>query len=408
MERLSIAQPFPIGRGVADGYYRNRGSRQFAVLLALTASLVGSGSAFCAEDASAPELKSFRFSPDTIQTSLDAAELTISFTVTDDDSGLTYFEAVFEDQSGTARQSASARFAPTNRAMSSIKVNFPRFSNSGTWTLVQLFLSDAAGNTSSWDSEALARRGFPTRLEVVSAKDTVSPKLTALEFSPADPDTSAGPAEVSVTYTATDDLSGVSYVELGFVSPSGTARQSRSMKFNASKVIANTMTVVFPAHSEPGQWTLNSIFVMDAASNTLVLDTKAVEALGFPTLLNVRSTLDTVSPTLSSLTFAPSAIDTTGGEANVTAQFTATDDMSGVKSFEIVFTSPSGAASRSSVVTFAPAKKVTHSLSVNFPRLSEPGSWTLTSVVVTDAAGNTLVVDADMLPSVVAKTLEVR
>ncbi len=385
-----------------------RGSRKFLVWLALATALASTSTALSAGDTRGPQLKSFRFSPDTIQTGSGPSEVTINFTATDDSAGIIYLEAVFVDQSGTAHQSASASFAPTQSAISSIKVNFPRFSNSGTWTLDHVLLADMVGNTCTLDAEDLVRKRLPTRLEVVSTRDTVSPKLTVLEFSPAEVDTSEEPAEVKVTFTATDDLSGVSYLELGFVSPSGTTRRSSTMKFNPAQVISNGLTLVFPAHSEPGQWMLSSVFLMDAANNTLVLDAKSARELGFRTLLNVRSSVDTTRPALRSIEFAPDLIDTKRSEGCVTFQLTATDDLSGVQSFEIVFTSPSGAVSRSSVATFSPAKEVTHSLSVTFPRLSEPGSWTLTTVVVTDAAGNTLIVDADMLPHGTPNTLRVR
>src|SRR6266404_5609100 len=201
------------------------------ILLTLAAWLIAPGAARGGEDTTPPELKSLQFTPSSIDTSTSAAEVTISFTVTDDVSGATYFEAAFVDSSGAGRQSASARFAPALSATLSVKIAFPKFSNSGAWTLAHVFLSDSAGNTLVLDTDGLSGRGFPIRLEVRSAQDTVSPRLASLEFTPSEIDTSAGPADVKVSFTATDDLSGVSYLELSFVSPSGAARRGGTAKF---------------------------------------------------------------------------------------------------------------------------------------------------------------------------------
>src|SRR5207237_4899406 len=116
------------------------------------------------------------FTPASIDTSTSTAEVVISFSVSDNASGATYFEANFLDSSGTARQFVSTRFSPTRQGANSATITFPRFSNSGTWILSQVFLSDVAGNTLVLDTDGLSHRGLPTRLEVRSAKDTVSPK----------------------------------------------------------------------------------------------------------------------------------------------------------------------------------------------------------------------------------------
>jgi hypothetical protein len=174
-----------------------------------------------ADDRSPLVLKSLQFSPASIDTAGAAAQVSVTFTATDSVAGINYFEAAFRDSGGSARQSASARLAPAASQTNSINVTFPRFSNSGTWILDQVFLSDLSGNTLVLDSEGLRREGFPMRLEVTSATDTTSPRLTALDFSPAEIDTGRSPAAVEVDYSASDDLAGVSRIELSFLSPSG-------------------------------------------------------------------------------------------------------------------------------------------------------------------------------------------
>jgi Bacterial Ig-like domain len=365
--------------------------------LLLTLAVVLPGLALAGDDTTPPELKSLRFTPAIVDTSAGTAEVTLSYAVTDDASGVNYFEATFVDASGAFRQSASAKFAPTLAATNSVKVSFPQFCNSGTWTLNHVFLSDAAGNTLILDEDGLSGRGLPTRLEVKSVRDTVSPRLTALEFSPAQIDTSTGPVDVKVNYTATDDLSGVVYIELSFVGPSGVARQGGSARFRAVLSESNSITATFPPHSEPGEWTLSHVFLADAAGNTLVLDKDGVTQLGFRTALGVKSASDTTPPRLTDFRFAPEGIDTSRGPGTVKVDFTATDDLSGVNYLELSFVSPAGNVRYGGSAKFDPAQSVSKSIAVTFPQLCEAGQWTLNSVFLSDAAGNTQILNAEGL-----------
>jgi hypothetical protein len=377
-----------------------------AILRTLLAGLVLTGLAFGSDDTTPPELKSLRFTPDTIDTSRSVAEVTLSFSVTDDASGATYFEVTFMDPSGGLRRTASTKFAPTLAATNSVKITFPRFSDSGTWTLSQVFLSDAAGNTLSLDADDINGRGIPSRLEVRSAKDTISPKLTALNF-PAEIDTSTGPAVVKVNYAATDDLSGVSYFELSFSSPSGSIKNA-SAKFEPAESVSSSVGLTFPVLSEPGEWTLSTVFVADAAGNTLVLNAADVSTLGFRTALQVKSAPDTKSPELSSIRLSLEVIDTSQEEVTVTLELKATDDLSGVKSIEAAFTGPSGEMGPKGSLLYSPARKeVADSVKITFPKSSERGAWTLSTLIISDEAGNTLVLSPDVLASKVG-LLQVR
>jgi hypothetical protein len=379
-----------------------------ALLAALTVGLIFTGSVFGGEDTTPPELKALSLTPASIDTSAGAMEVTLHFTVTDDASGVNYFEASFLDPLGNGRQSASARFTPALSVTHSVKVVFPHSSMAGTWTLSHVFLGDAAGNTLILDPDALSGRGFPTRLEVKSSQDTTSPKLTALEF-PDRIDTSAAPAHVKVELAATDDLSGVNHIELSFVSPSGTARHGGAAKFDAAQSVSKSITVTFPRLSEPGQWTLNTVLLSDAARNTLILDAEGLVRAGFRTNLEVKSASDTTPPTLTSLRFAPESINTSEGHAKVSVEFTATDDLSGVTYLELSFLSPSGSARQGGMAKFEPTKSASKSIEVTFPPRSEPGQWTLATVILGDAAGNTLVLDADAAVRAGLRTyLEVR
>jgi hypothetical protein len=365
--------------------------------IVMALGLIAGAACLSAEDGAPPELKSLRFSPETIKT-MDGSEVTVSFSVTDDLSGGVYVEAAFVDPSGALYRSAS-KLASTLSATDSLKVSFPRFTRSGVWTLSRVFISDKAGNTLSLGTSDLSRRGFPTRLEVISPEDIASPELRALDLTPERINTSAGPADVRVNYTVEDDLSGVNYIELTFRSTSGTVSRSGSAKFAATRLISSSISVSFPRFSEAGLWMLSSVFLSDAAGNTQVLDEKALGELGRRMVLQVESTQDTISPKLTALRFSPDAIDTVKGPATVRVEYTAIDDLSGVNSIEVVFLSPSGAIRRRGSALLAPTDVVTNFVEVSFPRMSESGRWKLSSVFLSDAVGNTQILDASEVAS---------
>lgn len=376
------------------GQHRIPGSRRSPPLVTLAAGILSMYPAFGAEDTTPPELQSLRFTPEALVTAT-TTEVTISFAATDDDSGVIYFETAFVDPSGTIHQSASARFAPSHSAASSLTITFPRVSSSGRWRMSHVLLCDFAGNTSLLDTNTLERRGFPTALQVTSAPDTAAPRLTAFGFAPVQIDVSAKPADVKVNYTATDDLSGVTYIEFAFVSPSGSMRRGGSARLDPARSISHSLIVSFPALCEPGRWELSSVFLADVAGNTLLLTERDIAGLGFRTALEVKSIVDTASPSLTALRFAPGAIDADVSPATVKVDYTAADNLSGVRSFEVVFTSPSGSARQSGSAVFSPAAVVSNTVDVRFPQSSEHGRWVLSAVFLSDAAGNTLAVDSD-------------
>jgi hypothetical protein len=387
------------GSGVAEAYQSNK----WFLLAALASGLVFIGSAWGA-DSKPPELRSLAFSPAAVDTSTAAVEVTLSFMVADGASGVSYFEAAFTDPSGVFRQSASARFAPTLSGAFSAKVTIPRFSAPGAWILSNVLLSDAAGNTLLLDTDALTHIGFPTRLEVRSAQDTTSPKLSRLEFTPSRIDTSLAPADVKVSFGATDDLAGVSYLELVFISPSGVGRQGGTYRVEATRSLSDTMTLTFPPRSEAGWWTLQTVLVADAANNTAMLNAEALRGLGFGTRLEVISAQDTEPPSLASIGFTPNTIDTSQGPATVEVEYRAMDALSGVTSLEVIFQSPSGVTLQRGTATFPSLNSVSDKLKVTFPRFSEPGEWTLSGASLADAAGNTLILDPDGLAKMGVQT----
>jgi hypothetical protein len=147
---------------------------------------------------------------------------------------------------------------------------------------------------------------FWVSLSLASAQiqDITPPTLTAFSFTPTTINTATGPANVAVSLSATDDLSGVRTIYALFVSPSGRQSHITVPAFvpPAANVSA-TATVTFPQFSEAGTWRVAFVFVGDVVGNDSEFDydTTTLAQLGFPTQLVVGEQEDDITPPVRSI-----------------------------------------------------------------------------------------------------------
>ena len=140
---------------------------------------------------------------------------------------------------------------------------------------------------------------FWASLSLASAQsqDVTPPILTALSFTPTTIDTSSGPADVAVSVSATDDLSGIRVVEVDFMSPSDTQGRGAGSDFSPSPPtnLSATLNATFPQFSEAGTWTVAQVVLIDAVGNRRTYSTAELAQLGFPTDLVVRGQAEDVT-----------------------------------------------------------------------------------------------------------------
>jgi hypothetical protein len=339
-----------------------------------------------------PNVTAFSFTPTVIDTSASSANVTVNFSLTGN--GIFYFETAFVDPSGGIFQRASKSFTPSNSVSDSAVITFPRLSPQGTWTVAYIFALDSSG-FAFLDTAGVAAHGFPTNLTVNSTSDTTPPNITVFGFTPATINTTAASASVTVNFTLTDNLAGASFFQAVFVSPSGQSSQTATKSFTPGTTVTDSTVLTFPRFSEAGAWTVSSVFIADAAGNTLVLATPDLTGRGFSTTLNVTSVRDTTPPTLTSFSFSPSSLTTFGGTVLVSP--VVADDLSGVNSIQVSFVSPSGGQTVSGAVNISPPSTSPSSsatqIQLTFPNPTELGTWTQASVFISDAAGNTNVIN---------------
>jgi hypothetical protein len=129
-------------------------------------------------DTTPPSLGAFSFSPTSINVAASSANVPVSFQVTDDLSGVTTFQAAFVSPSGEGIQAATANFAASLAFNGTAIVTFPKNSESGIWTVADVYLVDAAGNARLLATSDLIARGFQTQLTVSS---TTQPPVAAAQ-----------------------------------------------------------------------------------------------------------------------------------------------------------------------------------------------------------------------------------
>jgi hypothetical protein len=334
----------------------------------------------------------------TVDTSSGPATVAVSFTVTDDLSGIAQVRVELESQSGAQVRMCyvtTPADAPAPLTLgSSCNLTFPQHSEAGTWQVKLLTITDAAGNSANLAASNLA--AYTTTLTMVaSTVDTSAPTLTAFSFTPTSVNATGATAYVTVTATITDNLSGFDYAGFMFADPTEAQWQScwmyRPAGSSGLRVFSSTCTVEIPRYSNRGQWTVVEVDLGDEASNEIRLTTADLSG-HFPVALTVTSdNADIAPPDVTAFSLTPSSIDTATGSVTVTASVTATDNPAGIIQMGVQVSSPSGTQSRICYY-FSPngtsPTELAASCSLVIPRYCEAGEWKVDWMYVVDSAWN--------------------
>ena len=215
-------------------------------------------------DSGGPQLQSIEFDRTTVDTSTGPQDVHLTVRITDDMAG-------FESGGVQFYHSGQVQVAPlygymrqSGTALDGIYVTtltLPRYSAPGLWYVDAVWLNDTVGNTSDLVHPELAARGVP-EVEQLGAGDTTPPALVDVTFDPVAVNTSTQAQTITVTVRLTDDLAGAgerrwpAYVELA--SPSHHTQSVWTVQRIAGDAFDGTYqgTIVLPAYSEPGVWTV--------------------------------------------------------------------------------------------------------------------------------------------------------
>jgi hypothetical protein len=236
-------------------------------------------------------------------------------------------------------------------------------------------------------------------MQPVKADDVSPPQLVSFDFSPKTIDVGGGSQIVTFTVRVTDELSGLESGSVGFSSPSRL--QYRENGFGWWCRVSGDEhdgwyqnTILFPQYSESGIWIVNNVMMQDQVGNYRTIYTSDLASRGFPTTIQVTSVPDDVSPPqLVSFDFSPKTIDVGGGSQIVTFTVRVTDELSGLESGSVGFSSPSRLQYREN--GFGWWCRVSgdehdgwYQNTILFPQYSESGIWIVNNVMMQDQVGN--------------------
>ena len=260
----------------------------------------------------------------------------------------------------------------------------------GTYHVASVRISDTAGNQTIYSEAELAGMAGIQKTFTVTGADTSGPTLTGLSFD-RNVDLSGGDATFHFS-AAASDRSGVSSVVLRVQSQTGQYLGSYYLSGYgdswADGRSAGTDTI--RAATPPGTYIVSAVDLYDTAGNTRTYTQGDLQALGLPNTFTVGAS-DIEGPTLTGFTH-PDSVSLAGGAKAITFGISATD-RSGIASAIVRFDKDLlGAGGRNVYLNGSTADPWTDGASTDtetVPVTTQPGTYTVLSLEITDRAGNT-------------------
>lgn len=374
-----------------------------------------------AADTAPPQVTAFSITPATIDTTLAPATLTITLAITDDQSGVASLEL---DMLPHPKKSNQAVVCYPQRVSGnslngvySATITLPRGAQDGTWQVSALTIYDGAGNVASpklHDLEAAFGKGSAEIENTAGAADAAAPQITAFSLSPATIDTGAGPQQVIVTMTLTDDVAGIATTgDMGW----GTSKvQFQLRPETGSQVIACAparvsgtdldgvyqATMTLPGGAQSGAWKVDALVLADKVDNTVQLgaaDLDGAFGAGAAQITNTAAVSDVAPPHITAMSVSPAAVDTSTGPRPVTLTMSLTDDLAGVATWndlvwgfdcEVTLSAAIG----TQTLTGLPARVQgtdrdgVYTASLTLPKGAKEGLWVVDGLTLCDKVNN--------------------
>ncbi|HEX6750298.1 MAG TPA: Ig-like domain-containing protein [Longimicrobium sp.] len=268
-------------------------------------------------------------------------------------------------------------------------------SSSLTWTSSDTTVATVSGGTVTAKAEGTAvitasdgvRSGTATI--TVGPVDTSAPTLSAFSFTPG---TVAAGDSVTFTMSASDAGTGMRLAQVQLTSPGGASMRLCSATTPASGTPAAgsyACRITIPVGAEAGTWTVSSVQLVDHAGKVLQLLTASLAARHYATTIAVSDPApDATAPSLNGFTLSPAPV--TAGDS-VTATFTTADAGSGVETAIVTLynaASDRGVTCATSTPATGTAASGTFQCRMGISSGAANGTWAVTSLQVTDRAGN--------------------
>ncbi|MBU1099793.1 MAG: T9SS type A sorting domain-containing protein [Bacteroidetes bacterium] len=351
---------------------------------------------FSTVDSTPPELTGFSFSPAAIDVSQSQHEIGFSISCIDDISGIDEIVLEFSPEGNGGSKTES--YKRINGGYSSItgSMDFGNNPKEGIWH-ASISLKDVEGNSTIYSALDLETLNYNSTLEIFTTEDITPPVLQSFSFSPDSLDLSGSDLSVLFDLRATDDLSGISKINLSFEPISnGGGEAVRFDKINSTS-FQITDIFTFKKSSKEGIWRA-SIEIEDNEKNKITYTADDLEDLGISSTLFLRTSADITPPVLVDFYFSPDSIFVGENDIIVSYTISATDDLSGIDEINIIFNPEENGGNQSLKIKKIDTINFSQSGEIEFNRNSKTGNW-FVSLELSDNSKNQIVYSAEELAS---------
>ena len=340
--------------------------------------------------------------PTQIDVSDGPAIVTISVKVDDDLSGISLGELLFDSVPGVSGgfiHTIPPTTGDSNYAEHVYRLEYHQYFPSQTRRLLDAWIRDKAGNERAYSPGLLEELGLAASFEILpwQKEDNTPPELVEVTILSPVVDVSDRFVAVSITIRATDDDSGVEFVQLEFESPSGkhgSTMYGYEEYFRGSpRDAVHRGSARVLQYSEAGTWQLKRAYLYDKLRNHRAYDEEELRALGLSASFEVAaSQQDLEPPSPVEFTLHSTEVDVSDGPGQIGVTVRAADDLSGVAMVQLDFESPSkdveigmGGPLHIGWESYADGLYVG---TLTVPQSSEAGTWNIKWIHLVDETGN--------------------
>ena len=345
-------------------------------------------------DTEAPKLNGMTLSSDSVK---GGEELTITVDATDEISGIRSCQVTFVNKE-TKRQLTAHPSDFENPTVLTLEVS--EHEPSGTYELLDVLLSDNAGNSiwydknpsgdfvddTSWGKLTFTRSFIVTNEGIV---DTEAPKLNGMNLS--SNSVNAG-EELTITVDAADEISGVRACQVTFVNKE-TKRQLTAHPSDFENPTVLTLEV--SEHEPSGTYELLDVLLSDNAGNSIWYDKNPsgdfVDDTSWGKLTFTRSFIvtnegivDTEAPKLNGMNLSSNSVNA-GEELTITVD--AADEISGVRACQVTFVNKE---TKRQLTAHPSDFENPTVLTLEVSEYEPSGTYELLDVLLSDNAGNSI------------------
>jgi fibronectin type III domain protein len=308
-----------------------------ALVAGVTSPASGLDSTDFTGDVQGPQVVSFTLSPATADVTNAPATLTLTLRITDDLSGVADFPQTNwyspSEEEHTYGGGLTLASGDRRDGVWSGTMVVPRYAAPGRWR-IQLSVPDRVGNWTSFDTDALARHGFPSGFDITDANPDVTPgAVTDVRVAPALVDVRTGQASLQVEVSAADSQSGIKYIVVllhdRFGGMGGATVPMMTLAAGDARSGRWTGTATIPRYTHQGRWTLE-VRTWDGIDNIRTYLGSDLAAAGLTSGFDVSSEEDVEAPGVASFFADPAEVNVHDADQSVRVRLRLTDNLAGV------------------------------------------------------------------------------